>query len=252
MIFTVDIGNSFVKLGYWREAILIQTTHLQAVEFSIGFMDWIKTLFLKPLSHIHVIWMSVGNDISLETLPLWKKMSSTVSFTRLHSTLDLPLTNLYATPTTLGIDRVIAIVGARTLIQDKPVLVIDAGTAITYDYASSNGAYLGGGIAPGINMRFISLHQLTAKLPLVDFGEEFPLVGNTTALSIRSGVINGVISEIEGIIFRYKNEMHPETMVFLTGGDAKFLEKHVKSFNFVELNLIHKGMFATYIHKNSS
>lgn len=251
MIFTVDIGNSYVKIGCWRNNSLLEVSQLKALNFSMAFKRWINTLSIQS-SHIPIVWMNVGKEFPLEELPIWQEVPFSVSFFRLSPETELPIKNCYATPNTLGIDRIIAVVGAKTITKSNALLVIDAGTALTYDYATARGEYKGGGIAPGLYMRFQALHQLTAKLPLVRREEEFPLIGNTTALSIRSGVINGIISEIEGIISKYKQMISPEISFFLTGGDAPFLEKYIKNVNFVDLNLIHKGMYATYIHNNSS
>ncbi|MCB0841544.1 MAG: type III pantothenate kinase, partial [Bacteroidetes bacterium] len=121
-------------------------------------------------------------------------------------------------------------------------LVIDAGTAITYDFATANGEYKGGGIAPGMAMRFRALHEFTARLPLVSSQSDVLLIGDSTTASIQSGVQWGIIAEVEGMISYYKSQISPDLQVFLTGGDSGFFENHLKNINFADSNLILKGI----------
>ncbi len=249
MIFTIDIGNSRLKVGQWLDNELIYTD-----AFPMEAINHHLEQYFRSFSFSHtpafIIWANVGVPFSLDTLPFWSQLKIEVVFIPLDVHSSLPIKNLYASPRTLGVDRILAVIGARRISPAKAVLVIDAGTALTFDYATEKGEYLGGGISPGLFMRFQALHSLTAKLPLVEPTEDFPLIGNTTTLSIRSGVSNGIIAEIEGIIDRYKNEETADMDVFFTGGDAPFLQKHIKSFNFVDQHLLLRGMYATFLHNN--
>ena len=110
---------------------------------------------------------------------------------------------MYATPQTLGVDRIAGRVAAQQNSPDLHCLVIDAGTCITYDFLDRDGNYLGGGISPGLMMRFQAVNTFTAKLPLVNLVEDPPLIGTSTETCIQSGVINGMIEELNGIIQRY-------------------------------------------------
>jgi type III pantothenate kinase len=153
-----------------------------------------------------------------------------------HNTA-IPLVNRYRTPDTLGYDRIAAAVGAHTICPGKNVLVIDAGTAITYDLVTGKGEYLGGNISPGMAVRFKSLNKYTNRLPLLERPENRPpLLGSSTKEAIQSGVVNGILSEIDGFIEAFSRE-HPELKVVLTGGDAKYFEGKLKSSIFVDLNL---------------
>jgi type III pantothenate kinase len=154
----------------------------------------------------------------------------------------IPLKNLYRSVSTLGSDRIAASVGAYFLQPDKNFLVIDAGTCIKYNFTNAQNEYLGGGISPGIQMRLISLHEHTSKLPLVKLTEDpIDLIGENTEQSILSGVVNGVISEIDGIIDGYQNRF-PGILVLLTGGDSEFLAKRLKNSIFAHQNLVLKGL----------
>ena len=129
----------------------------------------------------------------------------------------LPFEINYKTPETLGADRIANLAGAFNLFPNEDIMVIDAGTAITYDFLI-NGVYEGGNISPGINIRFKALHNFTDKLPLLSANEDFNSPGQTTRDAILSGVINGVIFEIKEYICTFKNNK-----IILTGGDSEYI-----------------------------
>lgn len=153
-----------------------------------------------------------------------------------HST-PIPLVNKYTTPDTLGYDRIAAAVGAYTIYPGKNVLVIDAGTAITYDIVTSKGEYVGGNISQGLDIRFKSLNKYTTRLPHLERSEEVPpLVGSSTREAIQSGIINGLLFEMDGFIEAISKK-YPKLQVVLTGGDAKYFVGKLKSSIFVDPNL---------------
>ncbi|HDP54868.1 MAG TPA: type III pantothenate kinase [Bacteroidetes bacterium] len=159
----------------------------------------------------------------------------------LSSEVMIPLKNCYKTPETLGVDRLALAVGASTIYPSSNLLVVDCGSAITYDIVSDQEEYLGGAISPGIDMRFKALNTFTAKLPLFSIDYDFPLVGASTKDSIQSGVLNGVINEVDGYISMVANEYPALTVVF-TGGNAKFFDKKLKNSIFVHPNLLIFGL----------
>ena len=121
------------------------------------------------------------------------------------------------------------------------MLIIDAGSCITYDFKNFKNEYLGGGISPGISMRFKSLNSFTANLPLISSTNSFKLVGDTTKSSLISGVMNGTVSEINGIIKQYFEEFK-NIKIILTGGDSNFLRKRIKNSIFADQNFLLKGL----------
>ena len=154
----------------------------------------------------------------------------------------MPIKNLYVSTTTLGSDRLAASIGAYSLYPQKNVLVIDAGTCLKFNFTSGNGEYLGGAISPGLQMRFKALQQFTDKLPLVPFDENFnKLIGETTQESILSGVINGILQEVEGTINEYK-KLYPDLTIVITGGDTDFFAKHLKNRIFTHPDLVLIGL----------
>ena len=167
-----------------------------------------------------------------------KKLSYLIEF---NETTPIPVDNLYTTKDTLGRDRLAAIIGANNMFPASNVLVIDAGTAITYDFINSKNQYQGGNISPGLHMRFKALHHFTGKLPLLDPNDDYTLLAKNTAGAIRSGVINGMIFEINGYIQSLKKK-HKDLKTILTGGDAIFFDKKLKNTIFVDQNLVLTGL----------
>ena len=171
----------------------------------------------------------------------FKTLFSNKNFVLLNNSTPLPIKILYKSPTSLGNDRIASAVGAITNFPNKNVLVIDAGTCITYDLINSKKEYLGGSISPGIQMRYNALHQFTSQLPLLESVDTAMLTGVNTEESIHSGIINGVFVEIDGIIQRYTNQ-YPDIKVIVTGGNAKFFDKGLKNTIFAKPNLLMEGL----------
>ena len=142
----------------------------------------------------------------------------------------VPVINRYETPETLGLDRLAAAVGARHLCPDENLLIIDVGSAVTYDFVTEEGEFIGGNIAPGLKMRFTMLHRMTKKLPMVeaDENELIPLFGKNTRDAIVAGVIRGMAYEVKGYMRTLKEKM-PHFRTFLTGGHAPYILKNVRS-----------------------
>ena len=146
-----------------------------------------------------------------------------------HNT-PVPIVNRYDTPQTLGQDRLAAAVGAESLCPDENLLIIDAGSAITYDFVSDKGEYMGGNIAPGLKMRLTMLQRMTKKLPLVEVEENelIPLFGKNTRDAIAAGVIRGIAYEVKGYM-RTLSEKVPHFQTFLTGGNAPYILNNVRT-----------------------
>ena len=153
--------------------------------------------------------------------------------------------NLYASPQTLGIDRMILASGAVLQFPNKNRLVIDAGTCITYDLIDKDNNYLGGAISPGIRLRYQSLHNYTAKLPLLTKQIPKQLIGNSTDESIHSGIINGITMEIDGYI-SCNLKIYDNFIIILTGGDAEFLAERLKNTIFANSNFLLESLNQTF------
>ena len=148
---------------------------------------------------------------------------------------------MYTTPATLGVDRIAAICGAIEIFPQQNCLVVDAGTCINYEFLDAALNYHGGAISPGIQMRFDALHKFTARLPLIKEFNKTELVGNSTESCMTSGVVNGVVAEVNGIIEKYAQKF-PDLGVILCGGDAYFFENNLKQPIFAAPDLVLHGL----------
>ena len=229
MYLAIDIGNSRTKVAVYENNTLIQL-YLVAQENQIKEIE--KILESWP-TITQTLITSVGKNAS-ELFSWIQKKTPTYL---ISAETKMPFINQYATPYTLGTDRAILVAGACLKYPNQNCLIIDAGSCITYDFLTEQSIYLGGAISPGFSLRYKSLHDYTAKLPLLSIEENHPLIGNSTQSSIQSGVINGILFEIEGIIQQYK-ESHKTLTIILTGGDSIFLAKRLKNSIFAQPNFI--------------
>ena len=229
----IDIGNTSTKLAvFQRDKVLIAKT----VE---GFSLVIEVEnLLKQFTEIKRGFVSSVGFLSEDELKILERR---LPMTVLNSTLKLPFKVHYKTPNSLGADRLALMAAAATQYSGKNVLVIDAGSCITYDFIDSKKNYLGGAIAPGIQMRYKSLGDFTSSLPTLQKIVPKNSIGNSTQDSIHSGVINGVLYEIEGTVNEYQNK-YPDLTVILTGGDADFLCKQFKISIFANSNFLLEGL----------
>lgn len=232
MNIVIDQGNTFAKIALFDEYILCDVHTYENLN-----MDIIQEILVQ-YNPIRGILGSVG-EFDREILKFLKTKID--YFIVSNSDMHLPIEVMYKTPETLGIDRLAGVIGAKEKALGKNLLVIDVGTAITYDFLNSSGQYLGGNISPGIKIRFKSLNAYTKRLPLLDKNGDLPDIGYDTNTAIRSGVINGVLYEIDSYIFRYKQQ-YPDLFVFLTGGDSFYFEGKLKNSIFADNNLVLEGL----------
>ena len=229
----IDVGNTQIKIAVFNRG------ELQMKEFCSNstFIRVIKKLQEKFPDLKNAIISSVGS-FNTENIT-WTTTRFKTLF--LSSQLKLPFTNKYATPDTLGVDRIALVSAAVLKYPNKNCLIIDAGSCITYDFISANGEYYGGAISPGIKMRYQALHTFTDKLPLLSINNEKKYIGNTTQSSINIGVLQGVLFEIEGYIARY-NEDFKDLTVILTGGDTYYLLDSLNFNIFANSNFLLEGL----------
>ncbi|MCM1320003.1 MAG: type III pantothenate kinase [Muribaculaceae bacterium] len=159
----------------------------------------------------------------------------------------VPVKVKYDTPRTLGADRVAAACGAVALISDTPLLIADAGTALTLDYVDAGGTFLGGNISAGINLRLRSLHHFTAALPLVDSTGPLPDFGHDTDTALRCGAVRGVAAEIEAS-FRFWLRQNPDAKLVLTGGDSSLLLPLLPTETICHPDLVSLGLISILKH----
>jgi type III pantothenate kinase len=235
MNMVIDAGNTRTKVGIFEGALMRQIEVFASIAEA---KDFVRALEVENL-----IISSVTDDgtaISASANVRRLRLSLTPS-------LPVPIQNRYATPQTLGADRLAAACGAWSMYPGENSLVIDFGTCINYEFVNARGEYMGGAISPGVAMRFQAMHQMTARLPLGESRKEFPLTGSTTMECLESGVMNGIREEINGLAARYKSDC-PGIRVILTGGDSHFFEKLMNPPIFVAPDLVLTGLNSILLH----
>ncbi|WP_406682896.1 type III pantothenate kinase [Seonamhaeicola sp. MEBiC1930] len=229
----IDVGNSYVKLAVFNRNGLKHrfiVEHNKLVEQVTMLIEEIPSLKRGVLS-------SVGKLTSNQL----RELKDLLDLLIIDSKTALPFINTYETPKTLGVDRIALVCASINEFSESNVLIIDAGTCITYDFINEKNEYLGGAISPGIRVRYKSLNNLTANLPLLETELPRSIIGCSTEESIHSGVVNGVLKEIDGVIEDYKCK-YSDLTVILTGGDANFLSKQLKSSIFANSNFLLEGL----------
>ena len=233
MYLVLDLGNTNKKLALFSKGKLKVIKKFPEITLSA-----VRSFVKEHPGITHCIVSSViGYPQSIK-----KYLQKHFHFIELNEKTPLPLNNRYGTPETLGTDRLASAVAGHSRFRKNPVLVITAGTCITYDFVNQRGEYLGGSISPGIQMRFRALNTFTDKLPLISGKNRAGLTGTTTAGSILSGVVNGTLAEVNGIIAQYLQK-YRNLKVILSGGDHKYFDKRLKIKTFAVPNIVIEGLY---------
>jgi type III pantothenate kinase len=232
MNLVIDIGNSLHKIGVFNS------------NDELLFIDSIQNLsseYLKDLMATYTIKNSILSEVGTINSSIMETLQNNTRFVPFTNSLRLPIQLAYLTPESLGKDRIASSVAAQNLFPGENCLVIQAGSCIVYDFTDQTGTFQGGAISPGLNMRFQALHHQTARLPLIKMTTINYFLGKDTQQSIKSGVINGVLFEIDGQINAYNTE-YKEINTLLTGGDMTYLQKSIKNQIFATPNLVLIGL----------
>ena len=239
----IDIGNSSTKAAIFKENTLIEHHHLEHSELPHFLERQAANGLVQCAIVSSVIPLDKATEEAFQALPFL--------CLRMSNNLKMPFSIAYKTPETLGTDRLAAVAGAWSIRPGHNLLVIDIGTAITYDIITAEGIYLGGNISPGIDMRFNALSHYTGKLPLISKEGKRVEIGDSTETAIREGVLQGVDGEIESYIFKYIQK-YPNLLVFLTGGGAFLLGNRIKNRIFADNLLVIKGLNCILTQNNES
>jgi type III pantothenate kinase len=224
----VDFGNSRIKAGLFDGEVLKE-------KLSFKQMDELKEWLSQP--HDNLIVSSVSGEVT----EILTETKSTGKQIQLTASTPLPVKVKYATPETLGVDRLAAACGALQLFPSEPCLVIDMGTCINYEVLDGDAVYWGGIISPGVSMRFKAMHTFTARLPLIEPVADVKLIGNSTQTCMQSGVMNGILEEMKGIVNQLRLK-YPNIRVILCGGDAGLFENQLKDSIFAAPELVLLGL----------
>jgi type III pantothenate kinase len=225
---SIDFGNTRIKIGLFNNDSLLEI-------FRVATLSETAELLIA-----NSVQNAIVSSVTLSNLEISEKINFLKSLIYLDYNTPLPIKNNYATPKTLGYDRIAAAVGANLRYPNQNCLIIDIGTAIKYDLVSDKNAFEGGIISLGRRMRFNALHTFTKKLPLLDTVEIPELIGQSTETCMSSGVMNGITAEINGIIDEYLKKL--KLRVLICGGDAPYFETKIKYPTFATPNLVLEGL----------
>jgi type III pantothenate kinase len=229
----VDIGNTRIKTVVFEKE---KNTEVVMFETSQQFIEFVKT---RKLQNLSTIISSVRSESSTNSLVKVFKNAILLNFKT-----KIPIINSYASPQTLGNDRLANVIFANNEFPNENNLVIDIGTCMKFDFINKEKEYIGGSISLGFSMRYKALHNLTDNLPLLDNETTNQLIGIDTKSSMVSGVYNGMLAELKHFIYEYEKN-YSKVNVFLTGGDLSYFEnKELSQKNsiFVDPLLTLKGL----------
>jgi type III pantothenate kinase len=228
----LDIGNTWIKGAYFEENGEI-VHNFRYKDVGTKFYNEVNNL-KRPIQNA-----IISNVRKLDESLIKINASEIIT---LNPSLTYPFKSSYTTPQTLGMDRVSAICGGMVDFPNEDLLVITAGTCITYNILTADNTFLGGGISPGLTMRYKALNKFTGKLPFVHHKEFDNLIGMDTEECILSGVQSGLLSEVDEVINKYRS-FYPEIIVLMSGGATVFFENKLKNKIFADPNLIFKGLY---------
>ncbi|MDR2119210.1 MAG: type III pantothenate kinase [Tannerellaceae bacterium] len=229
----IEQGNTSTKVAVYTGEGQIQTSCIYK-EFGYA--------ALKPLFEKYDLRQGIMSTVIEPDCSLLSFLNDFLPhFIFLDEHVPVPIKTQYRTPGTLGKDRLAAVVGAHYLHPGENILVIDAGTAITYELIEAPGIYRGGNISPGMTTRFKALNHFTGKLPLFQEEEEIPQIGYSTKTAIQAGVVNGIAYEMDGYINDLRRK-YTSLLVFLTGGHSFYFARRLKNSIFADINLVLTGL----------
>ncbi|MFT3682623.1 MAG: type III pantothenate kinase [Ferruginibacter sp.] len=229
----LDFGNTRLKAAVFeKDEIVAELVLPDDSENSI------RSIIEQYKPKRSILSSVINHDPVIENI-----LSSATQFHKLTHSTKLNFTAPVTKPETIGADRLALCAAAVHFYPGKNNLVIGLGSCITYNFINQDHQFLGGSISPGMEMRFKSMHDYTAKLPLVKKDWNFPVIGYDTKTNLQSGVLAGISFEIDGCIDFYANK-YGNFNVVLTGGDATYFARRLKNKIFADLKFLFKGLYA--------
>lgn len=225
----IDVGNTKSKLAIFENDSIVEKYS------SISPVDIIS------IAEKYINEKLIISSVNEQSTHLYNLIPNKSRVLLLNSEVKIPIQNNYAQKQNLGMDRISAAIGAFKLNPNENNLIIDIGTCITYDILTKENIFEGGIISAGILLRAKALHNFTSKLPFVEVKGEFSLIGKSTTECIESGILNGILGEIQYIIDSY-NTKYERLNIFLTGGDSHLFETKIKQAIFVNSDIVLIGL----------
>ena len=250
ILIAIDIGNTNITVGVFRGEYLAAKTKIPAHTYSL-YEPGFKRLFKKAglsLEEEHEVIISSVVPVSLGRVVMHLNRIAKCRITILGRDKKVPIRNLYRLKSEVGHDRLVNAYAAKVL-YGTPAVVIDFGTAVTFDLVSKKGAYLGGLIMPGIGISLSSLYEKTALLPKVELKDAPYIIGKSTTSSMRGGILFGFGAMCDGLVSKYRRELGRSLKVIATGGNAGLIKKYADSIQVLDEDIVLKGLYLISLRK---
>jgi type III pantothenate kinase len=246
----IDIGNTHTVLGLFVDNDLLQNWRISSHASRTEDEYWavVESLFKAlDIDLLKIQGVCISSVVPELTLTYKRMIDKYLNLEPLliDSDLDLGMKVLYQDPYSVGADRLCNAVAAKEK-YGSPLIILDFGTATTFDCINEEGDYLGGVICPGIESAASVLHQKAAKLPKIELMFPPQIIGRNTVESMQSGIMFGSVKLIEGLLKEIKEQLGQNTKVIATGGLAQYISKRVPLIDQVEINLILEGIYSIY------
>lgn len=250
MLLAIDIGNTNMEFGVFKEEQFITS-------FRLGTNREITSdeagLFLSQFFYQNSIQKSMINAVIIASVVpqvMYSVNNAIVKYIGrrpyvVGDNIFCNIENLYDLPSEVGADRLVNAVAAYRK-YGGPLIVVDFGTATTFDAISESGAYMGGAIYPGIKIAMEALFQKAAKLPRVELKKPSQMIGTNTVASLQSGVINGYVGAVTNITQHMRREINGSVRIIATGGLARMFDELIDSFDIVDRTLTLDGLRMIY------
>jgi len=250
MLLTIDIGNTSINFGLFKKSKLIFKEKIPTKRLSVARVKGLLGKRLRPTDIKGVICCSVVPSATKRIRKIVRDVLE-ISPLIVDKSIKAPIKNLYKHPKQVGQDRLVNAVAAMQM-YGKPVIIIDFGTAITFDFVSKRGDYAGGMIVPGLEISLDTLSNTAALLPKIKLKAPKGLIGKDTITSMQNGVTYGIASLCDGMVHRIRTKYGSRIKVIGTGGNAAFISRFTRSLDRVNPDLTLEGLQLIYTRSGDS
>jgi type III pantothenate kinase len=237
-IIAIDIGNTTMTFGFFSGEQLVRKTKIPTAEPALYRSRFRRFIASKPIDRV-VVSSVVPHALGLLLKELPKVVDCAILVAGKH--IEVPIRNCYRKRREVGQDRLVNAYAAKEL-YGSPAVIVDFGTAVTFDVVSRKGEYLGGLIMPGIGISLASLYEKTALLPKITLKDAPHIIAKDTVSSMRGGILFGFGAMCDGLVARYKKILGDDLKVIATGGNARLMEKYAHSIKIVDEDITLQGL----------
>lgn len=243
MLLAIDIGNTNITFGIFKASRIVRRFNISTVKYSLAGLR-------RGLGRARVDDTIICSVVPAAAVVLAKDLRKLIGRKPhiIDKNIVVPIKNLYRRPKQVGSDRLVNAYAAIKL-YGTPAVVVDFGTAVTFDIISKKAAYLGGMILPGLGISLKALHQNTALLPKIKLQAPSAFIGRDTAGSMLSGISYGFAALVEGLTKRIRHNIGKEALVIGTGGDIGLIARYSRGFSHIDRDLTLKGLYLVYKNK---